>query len=392
MVLKLNNNIVLIVIIIFIIFFLFINYNNSCNLKINNFTNQKKILNLYNKPLESCSTNPMTGYGRDGYCKLLKGDVGSHTVCAIMTKDFLNFTKSKGNDLSTSKRNFPGLKEGDKWCLCALRWKEAYIAGKAPKVDFNATNKKTLKYININNLREHNMDIDLSNLTPDTTLQELEKDLTIYANKEKKKFTPVFKNPLNAKKISPTNGVHLSVPGLMPSSDSTWEDGTNTVYYMPNDKKPHLHGDAPHHEAMFEIDEVFKMSNRKYFPTKNKQIVEYRMKNGIINFNNGKSNTPVEVWIHWRIPYNKKEYPTLIVRKDSILWWDFTKHHNLFLLKKKIDYENNNFSNSIKVSKNKANSESETLVTFMDKIGIFYFVCTVEGHAKMGHKIIIKVI
>ena len=159
---------------------------------------------------------------------------------------------------------------------------------------------------------------------------------------------------------------------------------------MPNDKKPHLHGDAPHHEAMFEIDEVFKISENKYFPTKNKQIAEYRSNKGIVNFNNGKANTPVEVWIHWRIPYNEKEYPMLIVKKNSIVWWDFTKHHNLFLLKNKIDYENNDFKNSIKISKDK--DISQTLVTFMDKVGIFYFVCTYGDHAERGHKIVIKVI
>tara|TARA_B100001121_G_scaffold309453_1_gene336356 strand:+ start:20813 stop:21976 length:1164 start_codon:yes stop_codon:yes gene_type:complete len=352
--------------------------------------NNKKSLNLYDEPLQICSTDPMTGYSRDGSCRLIKEDKGTHTVCAVMTDEFLKFTKSKGNDLSTPTISFPGLKAGDKWCLCALRWKQAYDAGKAPKVDFNATNKETLKYVNMNSLREHNMDIDLSNLKPDTKLRENDEGKSINSKIEKGIFTPVFKNPLNAKKLSPTRGVHISVPGLMPASNDTWKDDTNTVYYMPNDKKPHLHGDAPHHEAMFEIDEVFEMSQNKYFPTNNKQIVEYRNNKGIVDFNNGEANTPVEVWIHWRIPYNEKEYPMLIVRKNSIVWWDFTKHHNLFLLKNKIDYENNKFKNSIKISKDE--NESQTLVTFMDKVGTFYFVCTVDGHAKMGHKIVIKVI
>ena len=119
-----------------------------------------KSLNLYDEPLKICSTNPMTGYSRDGSCRLIKGDKGTHTVCAVMTEEFLEFTKSKGNDLSTPTKSFPGLKVGDKWCLCALRWKQAYAAGKAPKVDFNATNKETLKYVNINSLRKHNLQVD----------------------------------------------------------------------------------------------------------------------------------------------------------------------------------------------------------------------------------------
>jgi uncharacterized protein (DUF2237 family) len=122
-----------------------------------NFSNGEK--NLNDLPLQICSTNPMTGYTRDGYCKLLPGDTGTHTVCAKMTDEFLEFTKTKGNDLTTPfpEHDFPGLKNDDKWCLCALRWKQAYEAGKAPKVDFNATNKETLKYVDIESLREHKL-------------------------------------------------------------------------------------------------------------------------------------------------------------------------------------------------------------------------------------------
>jgi len=102
------------------------------------------------EPLKICSTQPMTGYYRDGYCKNLPDDSGTHVVCAKMTNEFLEFTKSKGNNLSTPSSNFPGLKEGDKWCLCALRWDEANKANKAPPVDLEATDESALKFNNLN--------------------------------------------------------------------------------------------------------------------------------------------------------------------------------------------------------------------------------------------------
>ena len=230
--------------------------------------------------------------------------------------------------------------------------------------------------------------IDLTNLQPDINKKENKNGKTIYAKKEKGKITPVFENPLNARNISPTKSVHISVPGLMPTSNDMWEDGTKTIYYMPNDKKPHFHGDAPHHMNMFDINEVYHMKDNKYYPTINKQIEKYRNIPGIIKFNNGLNNTPVEVWIHWRIPYNKKDYPVLIVKKNSIIWWDFTNHHNLVIVDSKNNYDKNIFTQSKIISKNK---DINTLVTFMDKEGIFYFACSVSNHSKSGHKIIIQV-
>jgi uncharacterized protein (DUF2237 family) len=97
-------------------------------------------MNILNGSLQVCGENPMTGYYRDGYCKTGSSDEGTHTVCSEVDDQFLEFTKSKGNDLSM-------LKSGDRWCLCAKRWKEAYDEGVAPKVIKNATNKKTLDVI-----------------------------------------------------------------------------------------------------------------------------------------------------------------------------------------------------------------------------------------------------
>lgn len=113
--------------------------------------------NIFGEPLISCCNDPLTGYFRDGYCKTDASDRGSHTVCAVMTEDFLTFSRSRGNDLITPRPEFqfPGLKPGDKWCLCALRWEEVFDAGVAPKVVLEATNEKTLEYVNINDLIAH---------------------------------------------------------------------------------------------------------------------------------------------------------------------------------------------------------------------------------------------
>ena len=115
--------------------------------------------NVLGTKLKSCCTDPMTGFYRDGYCKTGAEDYGTHVVCAEMTEAFLTFTKSRGNDLSTPipAYQFPGLKPGDKWCLCALRWKEAYEAGVAPPVVLERTHKKALEFIAIDALKAHEL-------------------------------------------------------------------------------------------------------------------------------------------------------------------------------------------------------------------------------------------
>ncbi|MCZ4408234.1 DUF2237 domain-containing protein [Cryomorphaceae bacterium 1068] len=114
-------------------------------------------LNVFGEKLITCSTNPMTGFYRNGCCSTGNEDQGTHTVCCIMTLEFLRFTKAMGNDLSTPvpEFEFPGLKPGDHWCLCALRWQEAYRHGAAPKVILEATNEKTLEYVSMDELIEH---------------------------------------------------------------------------------------------------------------------------------------------------------------------------------------------------------------------------------------------
>ncbi|MGF1474146.1 MAG: DUF2237 family protein [Geminicoccaceae bacterium] len=113
------------------------------------------------EPLGVCSTKPMTGFYRTGCCETGPEDAGSHLVCAEMTAAFLDFTRSRGNDLSTARPafGFPGLKPGDRWCLCALRWREALEAGCAPKVALRATHEKVLDFISLDDLKRHALDL-----------------------------------------------------------------------------------------------------------------------------------------------------------------------------------------------------------------------------------------
>merc|ERR1711990_471441 len=105
--------------------------------------------NIHDETLQPCSMDPLTGWMRNGYCQTNEQDRGAHVVCAYMTDEFLTYTKGMGNDLSTPapQYSFPGLKAGDKWCLCAIRWKQAYDAGKAPLVVLQSTNAVALQYV-----------------------------------------------------------------------------------------------------------------------------------------------------------------------------------------------------------------------------------------------------
>lgn len=116
-------------------------------------------LNVYNKPLIACCNDPLTGYFRDGYCRTLAQDTGTHVVCAVITEEFLVYTKSKGNDLTTPipQWQFPGLRPDDKWCLCISRWLEAEKAGIAPKIDLNATNIKALEFTSLELLESYSI-------------------------------------------------------------------------------------------------------------------------------------------------------------------------------------------------------------------------------------------
>ncbi|MCZ8239231.1 MAG: DUF2237 domain-containing protein [Leptospiraceae bacterium] len=106
-------------------------------------------LNVFGEPLEPCSFDPVTGFFRNGCCDTSDEDLGSHTVCTLMTVDFLNFSVSAGNDLVTPRPQwgFEGLKPGDTWCLCASRWLEAYRAGVPPLVNLRATHKRALEIV-----------------------------------------------------------------------------------------------------------------------------------------------------------------------------------------------------------------------------------------------------
>jgi hypothetical protein len=113
--------------------------------------------NVLGEPLEPCSTDPTTGYLRDGCCTAVPGDRGSHHLCAEVTEAFLEFSRAQGNDLVTPRPefDFPGLEPGDRWCLCVGRWVEALEAGCAPPVVLAATNEATLERVDLDTLREH---------------------------------------------------------------------------------------------------------------------------------------------------------------------------------------------------------------------------------------------
>ena len=122
---------------------------------------RRQARNVLGTALELCSVNPMTGFLRNGCCDTLPQDVGSHTVCVVMTKEFLSFSKAAGNDLSTPMPDygFPGLKPGDRWCLCAPRWQEALDAGQAPRVVLRATHAEALDYCALEDLKRHAVDL-----------------------------------------------------------------------------------------------------------------------------------------------------------------------------------------------------------------------------------------
>lgn len=114
-------------------------------------------VNVLGEALDPCSTRPMTGFFRDGHCNTCEADRGSHTVCAVMTAEFLAFSSYVGNDLSTPRpeHGFPGLKPGDRWCLCAGRFLQAHEDGVAPRIHLASTHRRALEVVPIEVLREH---------------------------------------------------------------------------------------------------------------------------------------------------------------------------------------------------------------------------------------------
>src|SRR5512143_4149398 len=118
--------------------------------------------NVLGGKLEECCGSPVTGFYRNGACETGTDDLGLHVVCAQMTKEFLEFTKSRGNDLSTPapQFGFPGLKPGDRWCLCVFRWREALDAGVAPPVILKATHVAALEFVTLEELKQRALDIE----------------------------------------------------------------------------------------------------------------------------------------------------------------------------------------------------------------------------------------
>ncbi len=117
--------------------------------------------NVFGEPLATCSTSPMTGWYRNGCCETDERDLGSHTVCVVVTAEFLEFSRARGNDLTTPQpaAGFPGLQPGDRWCLCAARWLEAHRAGRAPRVCLRATHQRALEVIELADLKRYAIDL-----------------------------------------------------------------------------------------------------------------------------------------------------------------------------------------------------------------------------------------
>ena len=118
--------------------------------------------NVFGEPIAACSLSPMTGFYRDGCCNTGLDDVGSHTVCVVATAEFLEFSKSRGNDLSTPlpAYGFAGLKPGDRWCLCAARWLEAQQSGMAPRVVLKGTHERALEVVPFDLLKKFAVDLN----------------------------------------------------------------------------------------------------------------------------------------------------------------------------------------------------------------------------------------
>ena len=118
--------------------------------------------NVFGEALESCSENPVTGFFRDGCCNTGDQDVGSHTVCVEMSQEFLEFSRFRGNDLSTPQpeHGFPGLKAGDRWCLCAERWREAHTAVMAPRLYLRSTHKRALEIVPLSIMKQFAVDLN----------------------------------------------------------------------------------------------------------------------------------------------------------------------------------------------------------------------------------------
>ncbi len=113
--------------------------------------------NVLGAALQACSVDPMTGFYRNGSCQTGAMDTGTHVICARMTDEFLRFSKARGNDLTTARPEyeFPGLRAGDRWCLCADRWREALMAGVAPPVVLESTHERALRFVSLDDLRSH---------------------------------------------------------------------------------------------------------------------------------------------------------------------------------------------------------------------------------------------
>jgi len=135
---------------------------NTLNTIKANIMERDESINVFGEPLESCSEDPLTGFFRDGCCNTSEHDLGSHTICVQLSQDFLEYSRFRGNDLSTPRPEFgfPGLKPGQRWCLCAQRWLEAFEHEMAPKVYLRRTHIKALEVVTLEKLKSYAIDLN----------------------------------------------------------------------------------------------------------------------------------------------------------------------------------------------------------------------------------------
>jgi len=210
-----------------------------------------------------------------------------------------------------------------------------------------------------------------------------------------KEYSPVTHSVNESVKMSEVGNAHVLIQGLLPAPKLQLKDyDLNKVFYMPNNFTPHRHGAAQHHQALekFKVEKVFSVKKGGFdiITSKKEQISLSSYRRNLKEFNEGKSNTAIETWIHWKIPSDELPYPELYCKVNSILWWDMDTHHDLNFVSE--ENYNENKKGDGKELEGYSTKDLKIILTVMDKPGTYYFLCSMSNHAERGHKIKIIVI
>ena len=210
-----------------------------------------------------------------------------------------------------------------------------------------------------------------------------------------KEYSPVTHNIIESVKMSEVGNAHVLIQGLLPAPKLQLKGyDLNKVFYMPNNFTPHKHGAAQHHQALekFKVEKVFSVKRCDFdiITSKEEQISLSSYRRNLKEFNEGKSNTAIETWIHWKIPSDELAYPELYCKVNSIIWWDMNTHHDLNFVSEK-NYRENKRGEGKELEGYSA-KDLKIILTVMDKPGTYYFLCSIGNHAERGHKIKIIVV